>query len=308
MIEEYPETPEEAFISSGRPVFNRTWVVEQIRLARTPLFKGDLVWKSWIQTPEGVVPNVLAGVGLVLNPGGDFTMWRTPERYPRPQHYSIGVDSASGEVDREDSDVKHDFSCVDVWDRVRNEQVGQWWGKTDPYFLADVAFMIGVFYGGQNACQICFEVNNHGLAVLQRFTHPDTYIDWNSLYQREIMDKFANEVKHNKPGFYTKPDTRRLLIEQGKAAISEIDKPPIINSSITLGQMLTFVRKADGKEEHDTGQFDDAVFGWLLANHQSMEMVPPKKPLSEVGQGIYNRQKEKAAILARKRHKGWVSL
>ena len=83
------------------------------------------------------------------------------------------------------------------------------------------------------------------------------------MYTRERIDKTLNE-KQKVFGFETSKLTRPVIIQ---ALISEMRDNPSNECDVkTLQEMLTFVRKENGKKEAQEGYHDDLVMAKSIAN------------------------------------------
>lgn len=137
--QEYPATAEEAFLTSGRPVFNQAALSQALAAAAQPQ-RGRLA--------EGPGrPQFVAGEGNFLS------------LYAPPQpglDYVIGVDVAAGYHGG-------DYSAMVVLDKQRLELAAIWHGHLDPDLLAEEAALLGRYY---NQALLVPEANNHGVAVV----------------------------------------------------------------------------------------------------------------------------------------------
>ena len=104
--QEYPSTPEEAFLVSGRPRFNVKILKKMLSVSSPPKMVGYLV-------------NGLQGPELELNQKGYLKIWAAPLT---GRKYVIGGDVAEGHIQREDT-KEPDYSCLQVLDRKTLEQV-----------------------------------------------------------------------------------------------------------------------------------------------------------------------------------------
>lgn len=121
--QEYPETDEQAFLSSGRPVFDWLSTAKARRFESPPKRRGFLV-----QERDRVV--------LTPDDHGPLKVWRNPE----PGHvYAIGGDVAEGIQGGA-------YSAGFVYDIGDSEQVAEWHGHIAPDMFGDALHLLGVWY------------------------------------------------------------------------------------------------------------------------------------------------------------------
>jgi hypothetical protein len=243
--QEYPDNPDEAFLKSGRPVFN----IDMIRSLELepPEARGYL----YDHPSEG--PRFVAD-------GGALRIWRWPVEGHR---YSMGVDVAEG--------LEHgDFSSIHLIDAKLDQVVAHWHGHIDPDLLGtDVAALIGRFYN--NALAVV-EANNHGgttLKALQRAKYFPIYrrrrLGNRQEDQTEVMG-WLTTVK-SKPRAI---DELNMDLREGRLTLWDKD---------TVAEMRTFVR--DEKGRMNGSPHDDRVMSLAIANqgtrHVYQQEYTPKK-------------------------------
>jgi len=238
--QEYPCTPEEAFIVSGVPVFDRKKLRIMSQKTNDPKFRGEVGQKS-------LMPNDL----------GRLKIWEHPQR---GQVYSIGGDVADG-------GEGGDYSCLQVWKKLPSpytaEQVAEWHGHLDPYNFAHVASNLGMYY---NEALIGIETNAHGLATLNELQR--TY--WN-LYRQEHFDRYKN-ANINKLGWETTNRSKKLLISFMTHCIQDLTL--VVHSRDLIREFMTFLRNAQGTADAESGGYDDRVMSamiGLFVLHQQLD-------------------------------------
>lgn len=123
--QEYPETDEEAFLSTGRPVFDKLALAQCRQRCSEPKFRGRVVRHN--DQPK-----------FIDAPEGELRIWKMPER----EHiYAIGSDVAEGLSDGA-------YSTGEIIDLGDSEQVAEWHGHAAPDILADVLGLLSAFYNG----------------------------------------------------------------------------------------------------------------------------------------------------------------
>lgn len=226
--QEYPSTPEEAFISSGLPAFDSLSILAQ---------------------QQNIVPPKLTGT---MNNGkfepdrdGEVFLWDLPREQ---RQYVIGVDTAEG--------IRGgDYACGQIIRMDNMEQVGIIHGLLQPYEFSGLLNSVGRWF---NNAIVCVEVNNTGHAVqdylLRKWMYPRLH-PW-----RGQANQITNVI--HLWGWKTNVHSRPLLIEAGRRAINT--RLAIIHDSETLMEIKHFTRQDTGKYEAEEGH-DDRVMALLMA-------------------------------------------
>ena len=229
--QEYPAEPEEAFLTTGRPVFNPELVYSMLEEApKAPLQKLALEGDEW---HEHIV--------------GEHWVYKPHD--PKETYY-IGADVSLG--------VRGgDWSVAQVLDSNR-EQVAVFRRQVDPDYFAHILYHLGRYYN--NARIIC-ENNNHGILTCQRLGKDLQYP--NMFFVTEV-DKIT-ERESTTYGFRTDVKTKPLIIDQLRATMREGNIK--INDPLTLKEMLTYIVTESGKMESEHNCHDDCVMSLAMVNH-----------------------------------------
>lgn len=168
--QEYPSTPEEAFISAGTNVFSLT----DLRECYKPMTgrRGRLIPTDHIKSKSGFE--------FIDDPLGPLTIFHLPSSDADWGQYFIGADPAH-------ADGK-DFACMQVINRNSYEQVAIWHGKIDPVFFADEIVKLGKFY---NMAEVSPEVEGPGYATIGRIMSLDYPNVWRHRWPDKIPGKWA---------------------------------------------------------------------------------------------------------------------
>ena len=238
--QEYPSTDEEAFLTSGRPVFLPSLVNRRLlELKKRIDEQGE--FPKFIFDSKGMPQ---------LDKYGEFTVYRDKQTND-PEDFVMTSDVAEG-IERRVEEKQGDYSIVDVWDRRKSEQVAQWRGHVDPDRLGDIAYMVGRIY---NFPRLVVESNNHGRVTIKQLQH----LNYPTLYYREILADAATmvAVKYNKYGWDTTTKSKPFMIESLKKLWRE--RQILVNSVETCSEHLTYIRIARGQTEAQSGRYDDCV-------------------------------------------------
>jgi hypothetical protein len=278
--QEYPCTPEEAFLTTGTPVFDNDKVILRLNQLRAqyrdnPPLVGNIECKY---TPDG--DPIQGTETFIPSPSGWLTIYEKP-RANVP--YVIGVDVAEGGAD---------WSVAQVLDNTTGKQVATLRAHCDTDILAKALFSLGFYY---NRALIAVEVNYdlHPVKELQRLRYPRQYV-------REQVDTYTGKLE-KKFGFRTTSASRPPIIGELVKIVRE--DTGLINDITTLQEMLTFVRNESGKPEAQAGKHDDTIMALAIA-HAARGQHSMKEKLPEAEKSFIQRDKEK---LARMRAKPWYN-
>jgi hypothetical protein len=229
-MQEYPATPDEAFLASGRPVFVPEQIHEMIHKAREPIQRLALEGQEWQEHPRG-----------------ELLVYR---KFNAGQTYYIGADVGMG--------IKGgDYSVAQVLDGERR-QVAVWRGLVHPDYFADVLHALGHYY---NEAVIAPENNAHGLLTAIRLGRDLAYpYVWTDVQEGKLNDQETITI-----GFRTTSKTKPLIIDRLRAALREGQMK--LYDKTTLREMLSFVVTESGKMEAEAGCHDDCVMALAIANH-----------------------------------------
>jgi len=246
--QEYPSTAEEAFLTSGAPVFNLTYLSECEKAL--PDIKHRMEFDPVSKTFEPSERGRL----LIYNEIDDG------------QDYIIGADVAKGLGREERRDPKGnllaagegDYSVAVVLDE-KKRIAAKFRGQVDPDYYADILEALGYMF---NTARLAVEFNNHGILPNTRLWKDKSYPN---MYLREVYDKTRDEYKEE-VGFYTDVKTRPLIIDQLREAVR--NRQIGLTDRDVIREMTTFVADPEsGKIEADVGCHDDCVMALAIANH-----------------------------------------
>lgn len=233
----YPITPEDAWITPGVQVFPS----KQLKMFR-----------EMAQPPKRLC-EVHAGPRILDSPHGRLKIWKEPEA---SRSYDIGVDVASGVgEDDETSSTDLDNSVACVIERGNNEQVAEWVSRSvDPYELATTLYWLGKYY---HDGQVAIETNAIGGATnaqLAKLGYSNQYL-WR--YRDEIVPRYSK-----KTGWETNPRSKPWLV--GFAVHEAVNGRVIIRSELLVREMEAFVQQGPREWGAVAGTHDDRVMAWMI--------------------------------------------
>lgn len=248
MAAEFPSDDIEAFVNSGKRIFD-IYLVDRFREAcRPPLAVGDVVGR------ERTGKECLLDLKFVQDGQGLLWVWQYPEMFQGERvmyRYLVTVD-IGGRSDDSDWSVISVMDRFDMMDGGLPAIVAQWYGHTDHDLLAWKAAQVAAFY--DNALLV-IESNTLETKDKNRYVNGDqsSFIlnelkeAYGNLYARKSTDvdsvKEGAEVKY---GFHTNVKTKGDVIS---LLIEVIREHLYIERDVRcLNEYLTY-------EEHD-GSFD----------------------------------------------------
>lgn len=209
MAQEYPSFPEEAFMASGRPVFNRERIARDIKRAKE--FKSEL--KTFVFKSNDKEHKVTVRV------------FHKPKEN---EAYSAGADVAEGLEDG-------DSSTAAVYNK-NYEMMAVYEGKLDPDIFGEFLVELGLYY---NSAMLVPELNNHGHATLAAIKRRKYY----QVYRRVITEELADDTQ-DKIGWLNTAKSKMKMLDDFKAAYR--DDSLRIHCEHTLRQMMGLALEEDG--------------------------------------------------------------
>lgn len=157
--QEFPETPIQSFVSSGRNIFNQVKVLQAIEDARKPLSKKE------------VLPYVPDTLKKYINK--QLFIFELPKSRTR---YAGGVDTSQG--------VGSDSSSMTVLDFDGKEVLNFNYNHVPPYRYSEIVVEIGKWY---NCAMLAVETNGIGgsvmTAVKKKYHYPNLYKQKGKFYR-----------------------------------------------------------------------------------------------------------------------------
>lgn len=238
--QEYPLSPEEAFLASGRCAFDRADLQALSAVSCTPS-----QWcGGFVREEKRIIPRA--------DDRGDWWVWEWPQA---GRSYVIGADASGGKADS-------DFSAAAVYDTTTWEQVAAFHGRVEPSELARELARAGFLF---NRAILAPEANNHGqgvVALLREWAYP-------RLYRHEVMDRRTNRVTVHL-GWHQTAQTRFTVVSSLQAGIREGTLG--IRDRATVAEMNRFVlheptpgTAGSPRYAADAGAHDDRVMAHGIA-------------------------------------------
>lgn len=236
--QEYPITPEEAFITSGKSVFNTQKVLDRINELVPPIRKGYFSYDydglnitniHWIDDEKGYIR-------IYKEPTNDYTVLSGDTAGDGSDYFAGHVLDRSG------------YQCA-----VLHHQF-------DEDLFTKQMFCLGTWYRSLIGNEVNF--STYPTMELQRLCYP-------LLYTRKKYDQ-KMEAHEEKFGFKTTPLTRPIIISNLKIIMR--DHIELINDLATLQEALSFINK-DGKPQASDGTHDDLIMS-LAIGYEILKQIP----------------------------------
>ncbi len=211
--EEYPNTQEEAFLSSGSNVF--------------PLVKLSQCYFPDVEMEQGFLYNDGGKVAFKEDDEGHFFVYERPD--PRgKRRYVVAVDPTWT--------IEGDPCCIQVIDRASMEQVAVWHGSADAQSIGDIALAIAYWYGPETILNT--EIQGGGKTVLAWWREAN--------YQHIWMDRRADRPKlmMQAYGWNTTYETKNNMLTTMQSIIHR--KHLIIHHPATYYEMTRYIANPDG--------------------------------------------------------------
>lgn len=270
--QEYPACPEEAFLSSGECIFDKDAIIKQIeknRVKTNSWKRGEFTYKKLITPVRNAqgecvgVEKTISDIEFVERENGLITIHAEPEvkkdengNVVSKRTYAVGGDTAGLGIDYYTGKV---VAC-DTQETVatlRKQRIDE-----DKY--ADQMYCLGKYY---HDALIGIETNFSYVPMRELVE-----LDYPNLYLRERIDTSLDE-RQKVVGFNTTRQTKQVILQQ--LVKSFRDDPDNECDVATLKEMLTFVRKENGKQEAQEGYHDDLVMAKAIANFIAIQQGNP---------------------------------
>lgn len=249
--QEYPWTPEVAFIATGDPAFTPMEINYAVSTKRDPVYRGHLV---------------RSGNNVVFEDDrrSKLLLWEQPQ--PKC-HYYIGVDCARGIE-------SGDFSAYVILNGTTGNVAARFADLVDPPRIADEVSKLGRWF---NSAMVIVELTgNLGLwcnaQLRDKYNYPNLYI-W-----KGKDDKAAGSSKSKSQGWETTSRTRDLMFSTFRGKVRDgkkgIPGGLTINDEEIIRQMDLATVGQGLRWEVEYGH-DDILMAVLLATVACAQYPPP---------------------------------
>ena len=263
--QEYPCTPHEAFLLSGKNVFDTAIILERLAKLVKPIKRGYFIYDY-----DGLR---ITNIKWVNDKDGYIKLYQLPNQ-PAFTEYCIGGDTA-GEGS--------DFFTGHVLDAKTGAQVAVLKHQFDADQYTRQMYCLGMYYK-QALIGIEANFDSYPIRELQRLGYPRQYT-------REAQDTYTGKTE-KRFGFKTTSLTRPTII----SALVEVVREhcDTICDKETLEELLTIVRNEKGRIEAPEGGHDDMMMGLAIAHEIRSQVIFVNKPIEVPQQYHFNAERRYA--------------
>jgi len=236
MNQYFPTVPEDAFLASDKCYF------DSIRLfdVKSKMENGER-----LEYEQGGIDDELE---FTPSPIGPLRIWEKPDTHYM-NRYVVSCDSSKGLEEG-------DYTCMWVFDRLKQKFVARWHGKIAEDLAAKELLNLAYFY---NDALVIVEEN---LATIANLIKPEGLLAYSGpLFYRDIRAG-GDTVWH----WQTNGTSRKILLDTYRAWLR--DKYEILPDIETVDEHMSFVRKTTSqgnvKYQADTGKKDDIVMSGAI--------------------------------------------
>lgn len=243
--QEYPATPEEAFVATGLNVFpvqhlNACFQREQGRKGR---LVRDATSRNGIRFQDDVT--------------GPLTIYRWPSSDTDWGQYMIGGDPTGT--------IRGDFGCMQVVNRRNREQVATYRGRLDPATMAEEMAKLGSYY---NTAELAPEVTGPGQVTIGRLIE----MEYQPIFRSPWADKLPG-ILSNSYGWNTTFKTKEWAI--GNLLKLIVDGDIVIHDPATFAELRDYVTlQGGGYGPASERGHDDTVMALAIAQIAAAVSTP----------------------------------
>ena len=225
--QEYPATPDEAFITAGKSVFAMDKLKKLLPAEPDKKMIFDFNSFTWEASKDG-----------------NLDIWEFPDW---DSNYILAADVALG--------VGQDYSAAVVMDTDRKVIALYRDNYIDPSKFGDLLFYLGRYY---NNALLTVESNSMGVATLSRLAQ----MNYINLYKQTKISAISKE-EGMVPGFKTTQVTKPHIIGNLKNAVENDDI--WIASRTIIQELKDYVSTDSGRTEAAPGCHDDTIMATAIA-------------------------------------------
>ena len=249
--QEYPCTAQEAFLLSGKNVFDTAVILRRLEHLQKPVRTGYFQYDY-----DGLA---ITNIQWVNDPNGYIKLYTLPKQLQYTK-FCIGGDT---------SGCGSDYFVGTVLDAATGVQVAQLRHQFDADLYTKQMFCLGRYY---RDALIGIEANfdSFPIAELQRLNYPNQYV-------REAQDTYTGRTE-KRFGFRTTSLTRPTIISKLIEIVRE--HCDTICDEDTLKELLTITRNEQGRIEAPAGGHDDCMMALAIAHHIRDQVIFDRTPIN----------------------------
>jgi hypothetical protein len=260
--QQYPATADEAFLTSGRPVFPMIQVKTGIKNAKEPIKRGYLNWMT--RSEVGGASRVGKQLEFKEDERGYWDIWEDVKSNTE-NLYVLGADVAEGiAVVPELGNRGGDYSVAKILRRDNKKMVARLRERIDPDLFADELHKASIYWN----CSLLIESNPGGSGNV--VIHDLKAIPGVRLLKKYDLTGVVDESRDSY-GWLTTKDSKHELIDELTERIREgtfID----LSKNFWL-ECSTYVRDEKGRTNAQSRKYDDEVIASAIA-FQGDKLLP----------------------------------
>ena len=262
--QEYPCSPQEAFLLSGKTVFDTEIILKRLEHIPKPIMTGYFIYDY-----DGLK---ITNIRWIKDRSGYISIFHVPDS-PEITKYCIGGDTAGD---------GSDYYTGHVLDARTGVQVAHLRQQFDPHEYTRQMYCLGIYY---KTALIGIEANFdiYPIEELQRLGYPNQYV-------RTAPDTYTGKTE-KRFGFKTTSLTRPTAISKLVEVVRE--HCDTINDRGTLEELLTITRNEKGRIEAPKGGHDDEMMGLAIAYQVREQVHFPADVMEAQPQTHFNAQKQR---------------
>ena len=249
--QEYPVSPVEAFIASGRTAFSKKRMQEMIiHFCKVPIWRGEIELNRDDKTFK-----------IMKLSDGDLQVWEFPKV---SMTYYIGADPSMGVEGGDPACAQVMAVPEDLNQPIR--QVARWHGYIGPGKFARIIAALGYMYNTAEIAPECNTITSVASDLVKVILYPKWY-RW--MREDKAKNAFSNFI-----GWLTTFRNRNELIGRFRQALNEWTV--VIRSEADIDEMHDFVEVEEGTERYEarSGEHDDSVMAMMIAYYCATQLRP----------------------------------
>lgn len=286
--QEYPSTPDEAFLATGRTVFSISLVSRVIeRAEKLSAQQGKLEGADYeerqikghtYRIPKRAIwlPREEVDIAPVSYPW--WHRWEEPfygnhkstpgfrpmDPIVPPGQYIVANDPASGE---ENTLGERAFMAIQVIDHRSRKQVARYRSRLDPDEVTLQLYLVGRYYN--DAWIMVEKTGGYGLSIINALWSIYRYP---KIFARRAAD-VRNEHMQDRLGWDTTAVTKPWLIDHMKELLRTGTDG--IRDPLTAGEFVTLVRDERGRVGPESEAFADLAMAYMIGQHGAQQIPVP---------------------------------
>lgn len=264
--QEYPCSPREAFLLSGKNVFDTETILARLEKIPKPIKTGYFIYDY-----DGLQ---ITNIRWVNDRNGYIKLYQLPNT-PQVTKYALSGDTAG------DGSDYYVANVIDAKSGIQVAKLKQQFGADQ---FAKQVYCLGRYY---KDALIGVESNFDTFPImeLQRLGYPNQYV-------REATDTYTGRTE-KRFGFKTTSVTRPTIISRLIEIVRE--HCDLINDRETLEELLTIIRNEKGRIEAPEGGHDDEMMSLAIAYQIREQVVFAQEPIHVNPRYSFNIERETSA-------------